>query len=115
MTLYAQCMTMLSVRVDDDVAARIDGWCTEHDTGRSEFVREAVRRELNRRLAIDEATRIGDSHDPDAKATDALMAIQDWGPHEDWSAWHDWLDKRDAADTESRSSSSTHGDADASR
>lgn len=108
-------MTMLSVRVDDEVADRIDTWCAKHDSGRSEFVREALRRELNRRLAIDEAAWIGDSPDDDEKATAALMAIQDWGPDEDWSAWHEWLDARDAAAVETSTALSTEGDADAAR
>lgn len=98
MTMYADRMTMLSVRVDDDVVAKVDSWCSEHDIARSDFLREAVRRELNRRHSIDEAERIRSTRDGDDDiAETAFDAVQAWAAQEDWSQWHAWLDARDAA------------------
>ena len=61
---------MLSVRVDDEVADRIDTWCRTHGAARSDFVREALRRELNRRLAFDEAERLGELGDAEGNVAD---------------------------------------------
>lgn len=97
MTLYGSCMTMLSVRVDDDVAGQIESWCSQHEMPRSDFLREAVRRELNRRHAVDEAAWI-DTLDDDLETASAFEAIEAWGPQEDWSQWHAWLDAAEAAE-----------------
>lgn len=98
MTVYLDRMTMLSTRLDDEVAERIDAWCEQHDTTRSDFVREALRRELNRRLAFDEAEFIAALARNDDESVGDLMAIEAWGPQEDWSEWHAALDKRDVSD-----------------
>lgn len=113
MTSYSHCMTMLSVRVDQRVAGSIDAWCSRHDTPRSDFLREAVRRELDRRRAIDEAewlAGLGDSTDDDAAASSAFDAIEAWGPHDDWSKWHEWLDSRDEEGAASRGPSGSGDD-----
>lgn len=95
MTNYTIRMTMLSVRIDDEMADGIDSWCSKHETPRSDFLREAVRRELNRRRSIDEAEWVGSLEDDDDAAA-AFEAIEAWGLQEDWSQWHAWLDARDA-------------------
>lgn len=102
MTMYSSRMTMLSVRVDDEVVEAIDAWCSQHETPRSDFLREAVRRELNRCQAIDEAESLGGLRaDSDGVEAAAFDAIEAWGPQEDWSHWHRWLDEAAAAASDS--------------
>lgn len=99
---------MLSVRIDDEVAGRVDAWCAANETLRSDFLREAVRRELNRRLAIDEAEWLGNLDDGDDPG--AFDEIEAWGQQQDWSQWHAWLDARDAVVAEGRSASGSGDD-----
>lgn len=78
-------MTMLSFRVDDRDAAEAQRWAEELGVDRSALLREALRRHLDR-LASE-----GDADRWDALPLDdgeqALAAIADWGPAEDWSDW----------------------------
>jgi hypothetical protein len=78
-------MTMLSFRVDDRDASEAQRWAEALGIDRSELLREALRRHLDR-LASE-----GDADRWDAAPLDegerALGAIADWGPAEDWSDW----------------------------
>lgn len=78
-------MTMLSFRVDDRDADEVQRWAESLGVDRSELLREALRRHLDR-LASE-----GDGERWAARPLDAgeqaLMAIAEWGPAEDWSDW----------------------------
>lgn len=78
-------MTMLSFRVDDGEADDAQRWAEALGIDRSELLREALRRHLDR-LASE-----GDADRWDAVPLDqgerALEDIADWGPAEDWSDW----------------------------
>ncbi len=78
-------MTMLSFRVDDRDAEEARRWADTLGVDRSELLREALRRHLDR-LASE-----GDAHRWNASPLDdgerALAEIADWGPAEDWSDW----------------------------
>lgn len=78
-------MTMLSFRVDERDAAEAQRWAQALGVDRSELLREALRRHLDR-LASE-----GDSDRWNAQPLDdgeqALADIADWGPAEDWSDW----------------------------
>lgn len=80
-------MTMLSFRADDRDAAEVRRWAETLGIDRSELLREALRRHLDR-LASE-----GDADRWDAQPLDegerSLAAIADWGPAEDWSDWAD--------------------------
>ncbi len=80
-------MTMLSFRVDDQDAARVDEWATSLGIDRSELLREALRRHLNGLAAAHEAD-IWTAQPLDAGEA-SLAQIADWGPAEDWSDWRD--------------------------
>ena len=80
-------MTMLSFRVGDEEAAAAQRWADRLGVDRSELLREALHRHL---------VRLRSEHDIEAwSATpltddeNALAAIADWGPAEDWSDWAD--------------------------
>jgi Arc/MetJ-type ribon-helix-helix transcriptional regulator len=78
-------MTMLSFRVDDRDADDAQRWAEALGIDRSELLREALRRHLDR-LASE-----GDEHRwaaaPLDKGERELGDIADWGPAEDWSDW----------------------------
>lgn len=78
-------MTMLSFRVDDREAAAAQRWAEALGLDRSELLREALRRHLDR-LASE-----GDADRWEARPLDAgeraIDAIAEWGPAEDWSDW----------------------------
>lgn len=80
-------MTMLSFRVDDEDAGRADQWAKSLGIGRSELLREALRRHLDGLGASREAALWVD-RPLDPRET-ALAQIADWGPAEDWSDWRD--------------------------
>jgi predicted transcriptional regulator len=80
-------MTMLSFRVDDVDAERVQGWATRLGIDRSELLREAVRRHLLRLAGEGDATTWTDH--PLDEGERSLAAIADWGPAEDWSDWAD--------------------------
>ena len=87
MTCYAQCMTMLSFRVDDDDAAAVQRWADELGVDRSSLLRDAVRQHLNRLVSEHDAERW--EAVPLDQGESALAAIADWGPAEDWADWAD--------------------------
>jgi predicted transcriptional regulator len=85
MTTYHLRMTMLSFRVDDELAQEAQAWADELGVDRSELLREALRRQL---------ARLGSERDSDAWEKEpltpeeqAIGATAEWGPAEDWSDW----------------------------
>jgi hypothetical protein len=80
-------MTMLSFRVEDEEAALIQAWAARLGIDRSQFLRDAVHRHLVRLASEDEAEIWAATPLDDGEQ--ALAAIADWGPAEDWSDWAD--------------------------
>ncbi len=80
-------MTMLSFRVADEDAERVQVWAERLGVDRSELLREAVRQHLLR-LASENDAAIWVER-PLEPGEQALDAIADWGPAEDWSDWVD--------------------------
>lgn len=80
-------MTMLSFRVDDRDAEQVQVWATRLGIDRSELLRDALRRQLLRLSSEDDAVTWSDK--PLDEGEQALTAIADWGPAEDWSDWAD--------------------------
>ena len=80
-------MTMLSFRVEAEVAARAKAWAERLGVDRSELLREALRRHLLR-LASENDAQIW-IENPLDEGERSLSAIADWGPAEDWSDWAD--------------------------
>jgi predicted ArsR family transcriptional regulator len=78
-------MTMLSFRVDDRDAAEAQRWADALGIGRSELLREALRRHLDRLASEGDAERWEAA--PLDEGERALGEIADWGPAEDWSDW----------------------------
>lgn len=79
-------MTMLSFRVDDDLATAAKDLAEHLGIDRSELLRDALRRQVDRLRARAEAAEWVDGPEDD---TLALAALADWGPAEDWSDWSD--------------------------
>lgn len=80
-------MTMLSFRVDDEEATRVQAWALRLGVDRSELLRDAVHRHL---------LRLASEHDavtwvaqPLGENESSLALAADWGPAEDWSDWAD--------------------------
>lgn len=80
-------MTMLSFRVDDRDAAAAQRWAELLGVDRSELLREALRRHLDRLASERDADRWTAAPLDDGER--ALAEIADWGPAEDWSDWAD--------------------------
>ena len=80
-------MTMLSFRVEEAEAKEAQTWADRLGLDRSELLREALRRHLQR-LASEMDARTWEEHPLD-EGEQSLAEIADWGPAEDWS---DWLD-----------------------
>ena len=80
-------MTMLSFRVDERDAADALLRATELGIDRSELLREALRRHLDRLASEGDAARWAAQPLDDGER--ALMEVADWGPAEDWSDWAD--------------------------
>lgn len=78
-------MTMLSFRVDDDVARAAQHWAEALGVDRSELLREALRRHLDVLASEGDADRWNAS--PLTDAEQALSEIAEWGPAEDWADW----------------------------
>lgn len=78
-------MTMLSFRVDDREANEVQQWAEALGIDRSELLREALRRHLNRLESEGDADRW--TATPLDQGERALSEIADWGPAEDWSDW----------------------------
>ncbi len=79
--------SMLSFRVDDRDAADVQRWADALGVDRSELLREALRRHLDRLASETDAERWEASPLDDGEQ--ALAGIADWGPAEDWSDWTD--------------------------
>jgi hypothetical protein len=84
-------MTMLSFRVEDRDATRAQEWAARLGIDRSELLRDALRRHLDRLASEIDAQTWADHPLDDGEQ--ALAAIADWGPAEDWA---DWADSADA-------------------
>lgn len=80
-------MTMVSFRVEDADAERLQSWSQRLGVDRSELLREALRRHLDR-LAGEQDVAHWESKPLD-EGEQSLGAIADWGPAEDWSDWAD--------------------------
>jgi predicted transcriptional regulator len=80
-------MTMLSFRVDDAEAADAQRWAERLGVDRSELLREALRRHLDRLTSENDAERWAEQPLDDGER--ALAGVADWGPAEDWSDWAD--------------------------
>ncbi len=80
-------MTMLSFRVDDRAAADAQRWADVLGVDRSELLREALRRHLDRLGSEGDAQRW--EAEPLNDGERSLADIADWGPAEDWSDWAD--------------------------
>ena len=78
-------MTMLSFRVDDGDAREAQRWAEALGVDRSELLREALRRHLDRLASEGDADRWNAA--PLEEGERALSTIADWGPAEDWSDW----------------------------
>jgi Arc/MetJ-type ribon-helix-helix transcriptional regulator len=78
-------MTMLSFRVGDRDADEVRRWAQALGIDRSELLREALRRHLDRLASEDDAERWAAA--PLDEGERALGEIADWGPAEDWSDW----------------------------
>lgn len=80
-------MTMLSFRVDEVDATEAQRWAERLGVDRSQLLREALRRHLDRLASEGDAERWLEA--PMDEGERALAAVADWGPAEDWSDWAD--------------------------
>lgn len=80
-------MTMLSFRAEEADAADAQRWAERLGIDRSELLREALRRHIDRLASEDDAERW--EARPLDDGEEALADIADWGPAEDWSDWAD--------------------------
>ena len=78
-------MTMLSFRVEDRDAEAAQRWAEALGMDRSELLREALRRHLDRLASEGDADRW--NAEPLEEGERALADIAEWGPAEDWSDW----------------------------
>lgn len=78
-------MTMLSFRVEDRDAQAAQRWAEALGIDRSELLREALRRHLDLLASSGDADCWAAA--PLDEGEQALGAIADWGPAEDWSDW----------------------------
>ena len=78
---------MLSFRVDDADAAEVQRWAELLGIDRSELLRDALRRHLDRLASERDVERWQAQPLDDGER--ALADIADWGPAEDWSDWAD--------------------------
>ena len=78
-------MTMLSFRVDERDADEVQRWAKALGIDRSELLREALRRHLDKLASEGDDVRWTAA--PLDKGELALGEIADWGPAEDWSDW----------------------------
>ena len=85
LTAYPRCMTMLSFRVDDRDAQAAQRWAEALGVDRSELLREALRRHLDRLASERDADRWAAA--PLEGGERSLADISDWGLAEDWSDW----------------------------
>lgn len=76
---------MLSFRVEDSDAIEAQQWAEQMGIGRSELLREALRRYITT-LRSQVERELYAAH-PVTRQESALAEIADWGPAEDWSDW----------------------------
>ncbi|HJL89424.1 MAG TPA: ribbon-helix-helix domain-containing protein [Acidimicrobiales bacterium] len=79
-------MTLLSVRLDDEISDEIDTWSNYLGVSRSDLVRDALRRHLVT-LTGERDSEAWEEHPLDENELQ-LTEIADFGPTEDWSDWH---------------------------
>jgi antitoxin MazE2 len=80
-------MTMLSFRVGDDDAERVQAWAKRLGVDRSEVLREALRQYLLRLASEDDAQKwLEQPLDANERS---IADVANWGPAEDWSDWAD--------------------------
>lgn len=80
-------MTMLSFRVDEEVAATAQRWADRLGVDRSELLREALQRHILRLASEGDAEAW--TRQPMDEGERSLSKLADWGPAEDWSDWAD--------------------------
>ena len=80
-------MTMLSFRVDEDEARRVQAWADRLGVDKSQLLRDALHRHLVTLASQDDVRRWNEN--PLTDDEQALSAFADWGPAEDWSDWAD--------------------------
>ena len=80
-------MTMLSFRVEAEAAAQVQLWAERLGVDRSDLLRDALRRHLDRLAGETDAQTWSDR--PLEGGETSLSEIADWGPAEDWSDWAD--------------------------
>jgi hypothetical protein len=78
---------MLSFRVEEPDAAEAQAWAERLGVDRSELLRAALHRHLLR-LASEQDAETWQQR-PLTASEQALTAIADWGPAEDWTDWAD--------------------------
>jgi Arc/MetJ-type ribon-helix-helix transcriptional regulator len=78
---------MLSFRVEESDAAEAQRWADALGVDRSELLREALRRHLDRLASEGDADRWEVEPLDDGERSLAELAV--WGPAEDWSDWAD--------------------------
>lgn len=78
-------MTMLSFRVDDRDAHEAQRWAEALGIDRSQLLRDALRRHLDRLASETDSDRWHAL--PLDEGELAMSAIADWGAAEDWSDW----------------------------
>lgn len=80
-------MTMLSFRVDPNEAAALAAAAGELGVDRSTVLRDALHRRLTQLKAERDVAQWIERPLDDGER--ALMAVEAWGPSEDWSDWDD--------------------------
>ena len=80
-------MAMISFGVDDNEATAAQRWADELGIDKSELLREALHRHLNRLASERDAETWLDQPLTDDEST--IGQIAEWGPAEDWADWAD--------------------------
>jgi hypothetical protein len=78
---------MLSFRVEDQDAAEAQRWAKRLGVDRSELLRDALHRHLQRLASENDAVTWAEV--PLDAGEQSLAEIAEWGPAEDWSDWAD--------------------------
>lgn len=78
---------MLSFRLPADEVVEVGLWAERLGVGRSELIRESLRRHLRWLASSEDADRW--RSEPLTEEESALASIADWGVAEDWSDWRD--------------------------
>ena len=76
---------MISFRVDEEEAAQVQSWAERLGVDRSELLRDALHRHLQRLASeVDAQTWVDKPLDEGERS---LSDIADWGLAEDWADW----------------------------